>query len=483
MTAQTERQQLEEQLRQSKQREQRAHDALNALLTMAESLVLKPDETDLSDLVNSPTTDEAARQLARLTCKVLECRSVGILALDPSTDMLIPVAVAGITTEHKQQWWATQQQQRYTLHSSFPSEQVMKLHANEVLLLDMQQPQLHNLLAPYQVRVMLVAPMQVSEQLIGLLVLDFDEVEHEHSREEIALARTVAKLVALVIEHKRLFFERATAQVGEIAQRAAKQRMEEFLGIASHELRSPLTTINVNIQVAERLLRKMLSQCPDDMNDLQNTGGAIQEMLSSAGRQVQMLSRLVGDLIDISRIQANKLELHMRQQPCDLAVIVQEAVQNQRHVAPARDIRLAMSLPHRADVPSPIGSEDTLIPIFADADRIGQVMTNYLTNAIKYSATDRPIEIRLLVEGGQAQVTVRDEGPGLSLTEQQHIWERFYQAADTEQQSTDAGVGLGLGLHISRSIIERHQGRVGVQSTPGKGSTFWFTLPLNNQGC
>jgi signal transduction histidine kinase len=117
------------------------------------------------------------------------------------------------------------------------------------------------------------------------------------------------------------------------------------------------------------------------------------------------------------------------------------------------------------------------VPVVADAQRIGQVVTNYLTNALKYSPADRPIEVGLEVDAQQARVWVRDEGPGLPPEDQKHIWDRFYQAEGVAVQS-GSGVGLGLGLHISRTIIGQHYGQVGVQSAPGHGSTFWFTLPL-----
>ena len=117
------------------------------------------------------------------------------------------------------------------------------------------------------------------------------------------------------------------------------------------------------------------------------------------------------------------------------------------------------------------------VPVQADSNRILQVVTNYLTNALKYSEADRPIEAFLAVEGQMARVAVHDQGPGLSPTEQQAIWERFYQVESMKRQS-GYGTGLGLGLHICQTIIEQHQGQVGVQSSPGEGSTFWFTLPL-----
>jgi len=111
------------------------------------------------------------------------------------------------------------------------------------------------------------------------------------------------------------------------------------------------------------------------------------------------------------------------------------------------------------------------------------VMSNYLTNALKYSAPDQPVGVRLQVEGQTAHVRVSDQGRGLSPAEQEHMWERFYRALGIEVQSEAGGAsgGLGIGLYLCRTVIAWHHGQVGVQSSLGKGSDFWFTLPLARQ--
>jgi signal transduction histidine kinase len=170
------------------------------------------------------------------------------------------------------------------------------------------------------------------------------------------------------------------------------------------------------------------------------------------------MARLVNDLVDAARILASKLEIYPA--PCDLAEIVWEAVTEQRAVRPERMICLHM----------PDG-QPALVE--ADADRIGQVVTNYLTNALKYSPDDCPVEVTLAVEGDTARiarVSVRDEGPGIPHDEQARVWERGHRIPDIKPFSE--GVGLGLGLHISREIVQRPGGHAGVQSEPGKGSTF-----------
>jgi signal transduction histidine kinase len=115
--------------------------------------------------------------------------------------------------------------------------------------------------------------------------------------------------------------------------------------------------------------------------------------------------------------------------------------------------------------------------VIADAGRIDEVVINYMSNALKFSREDQAVEVRLETADGLARVSVHDEGIGVPLKEQAHVWERFYQAEAPAWQS-GSQIGLGIGLYISKTIIERHHGQVGIESTPGHGSTFWFTLPL-----
>jgi signal transduction histidine kinase/PAS domain-containing protein len=447
--------------------ERRTQDALNALLAMAEALVQVPDDANSvrklpAEEEKSPATvTEVARRLADLTCSILGCHRVGIFALEPETDMLRPVVIVGLSAEQEQQWRASQQQ--YGRLSDNPySELVSRLHAHEVLLLDITQPPFLDLWNLFGVSRLLIAPMFVGDQLVGILSLDYGGVEHEYTEEETALAGAIAKLAALVIERERLLYERAKAQANELALFEANRRMDEFLGIAGHELRTPLTAISGNIQLALLQVKKSTDDDGTNTGDLASKLELIRTLLDRAERQVRLQNRLVGDLLDISRIQANKIALNL--EPCDLVAIVREAVQDQSLLVPSRSIRLILPA-------------EAAAPVVADADRIGQVVTNYLTNALKYSPADRPIGVFLTIEKQLARVSVRDEGPGLSAEEQQAIWERFYQVKRIRVQS-GSGIGLGLGLHICQTIIEQHQGQVGVQSSPGEGSTFWFSLPL-----
>jgi signal transduction histidine kinase len=252
---------------------------------------------------------------------------------------------------------------------------------------------------------------------------------------------------------------RAETQAQLLTLEETNRRMSDFMSMASHELRNPLTSAKANVQQMERLLHRT-ADAQSEVEESQVT--RLRELAARAERQMNRQDRLVSDLLDLSRIQAGKLS--MRPEFCDLAAIARDTVQEQRTLNGGRHIELTVA-------------PDGELRIRADADRIGQVLTNYLTNALKYSPRESPVEVVVERRGKNAYAAVRDRGPGLPPDEQHRIWERFHRAQGVEVLS-GTGIGLGLGLYISRTIIRRHGGKVGVESTPGSGSTFWLTLPL-----
>jgi signal transduction histidine kinase len=267
-----------------------------------------------------------------------------------------------------------------------------------------------------------------------------------------------------ITEREQLVQERTEAQANELALREAYRLMDEFLGIAGHELRTPLTTIKISIQLAQRQLDRLLKQ--EGLSaGMSHQLSVVQEYLDRTIRQIAMQNRLVGDLLDVSRIQAGRLEL--RRDLCDMAGLVREVVEDQRTLMPERRLELSIAAPGQ-------------FMVITDADRVRQVVSNYLSNAFKYSEASKPVKVNIEEIDGDVRVSVQDKGPGLSSEQLQRIWERFYRVAGVKVK-TGADAGLGLGLHISRMIIERQYGRVGVQSEPTLGSTFWFTLPLAEQ--
>jgi signal transduction histidine kinase len=259
---------------------------------------------------------------------------------------------------------------------------------------------------------------------------------------------------------RRAVGAQAEAQARELALRETHARTDEFLSIAGHELRTPLTSLQMALQLAQRRVQRLIMR--DDLqDDLKSQLHAVTEMLNTAEHQVKAQNRLVGDLLDAARVRAGKLTVHVA--PCDVTTIVRDAVVAQRLVWPQRLIAL--------DVP------DSPVPVEVDAHRIEQVVTNYITNALKYAPPEAPVAVSLRRRGRVARVAVRDEGPGLTPEQQTHIWDRFHRVPGVKQQS-GSDAGLGLGLYISRTIIELHGGQIGVESVPGHGAVFWFTLPL-----
>ncbi len=265
----------------------------------------------------------------------------------------------------------------------------------------------------------------------------------------------------LTLERDRLIREREEALEREGALRETTLRMEASMATVSHELKAPLTVIKGSLQLCERIVQRFV-QTEEPFTVTAREFAYLLSLLEQAKQQVTRENRLVNDLVDVSRIGANQLALF--KVLCDLSTIVKGVVEGERRVACARAILLVMP-PEQA------------VPVLADPDRIEQVVTNYLINVLTYSAADHPIEIRLQVEEQLARVSVRDEGPGIPLAEQGRIWEPFYRVQSTGEQSGEA-VGLGVGLYLCRTIIERHRGQIGVLSAPGDGSMFWFTLPL-----
>ncbi len=444
--------------------ERRTHEALNGLLEMAEAIIKLPDQEEQTDDIYI-----LGAHLAELTRSVLDCQRVGIQLVEPETERVYPVAVVGLSPELEQQWWAEQRQQQASLKDNPMPDLVERLRANEVFALDLREAPFNAAPNPYNVQVMLTAPLCVEKQLVGILTLDYNGETHLYTERELALASAVGKLSAFVFERQRLLRERAEAQGREIALREAKNHMEDFLGIASHELRTPMTTIKANIQLAQRRATAGMRQTDSTEHKLYDTFKMTYDLLTRAEQQVDVLNRLVSDLIDISRIQQDKLQLHIRPEPCNLSEIIQECVHEQCKTIRNRTIELTMP------------KHDLFIQ--ADPDRIAQVVANYLSNALKYSPAHTSVRVildsKLDDENGQpvAFLQVQDKGQGIPQEEQPHIWERFYQARGVTVQS-GSGVGLGLGLHISQTIIARHGGKVGVYSRDNDGSTFWFTLPL-----
>ncbi len=440
-----------------RQLEHRTQAALEALLEMAEAVVLNDMGGAAPD---DATLRVVARRMAELIRQVVGCTRVFVTTVEAETEILRSLAAIGLSPEHEA-YARAHPPGDVRLGELLRPEDAAALRAGTIRITDLGEEGLRDARNPYQTRSVLVAPCLLQGELVGVLTLDYGSAPHIYTAVEQALARAVGQLTALLIERERLLEARAAAQAQVLALKETNAQMNVFLSIAGHELRTPLTSMKVNIQMAERRLREQLAFAGADSRQ-QEKLGTIGALLRRTAGQIERQERLVNDLVDVARIETGRLELAPGE--LDLAAVVRDVVEEQRLVNPSRTISLELP------------TDGQPVPVLADADRIGQVLTNYLTNALKYSAPEAPVEVWLREEDARVRVCVRDHGPGLPRDEQERIWERFHRVDGIEVQS-GSGIGLGLGLYISREMIERHGGQAGVESTPGDGSTFWFTLP------
>lgn len=433
--------------------QRRTREALDALLATARELVATDETAD------SQTVDVVAEHLAVLARRVLGCEIVSLVGIAANTGCFVPLATVGRASADEAAWYKTVS--ALGPEAYYDEEQLERLRLGKPIVVNVPAA-VGQELPTYGTRATAVAPLSTGKRLMGILSIAYASGPHEYTADELELISGFAQMAQLVLQREQLLGEREAARAETLALTEATRRMDEFLGIASHELRTPLTSITANVQLVTRQLQHLNQLASEAEHGQPSRMERVKLLLERTGRQVGRLDRLVGDLLDVTRIEAGKLEL--RPDQCDLMLTVNEAVQEQRAVWPTRTVTLDM--PRLA-----------ALPIHADADRIGQVVTNFLTNALKYSPPEQPVAVHLHTRDNSARVEVHDAGPGLTPEQQAHLFERFYRVPGIEQQS-GSGIGLGLGLHICKTIIERHGGSIGVESRQGEGSAFWFTLPL-----
>ncbi len=230
------------------------------------------------------------------------------------------------------------------------------------------------------------------------------------------------------------------------AQAALQLQKEEFIGIASHELKTPVTSLKAYSQYVEGVLRKdgLLKQA---------------ELVGKMSSQIYKLQNLITDLLDVTKINGGKLQFN--DDFFDFEQMVREVTDDLQLTTHTHEIILNLQ---------PTGM------VWADKFRISQVLTNLITNGIKYSPDAKSIEVTTHVENGEVILSVIDSGIGISPEHQEHLFNRFYRVSGAKE---NIFTGLGLGLYISSEILKQEGGRIWVQSEEGKGSTFFFAIPIN----
>jgi len=293
------------------------------------------------------------------------------------------------------------------------------------------------LLRRLHVRSAMIVPLSANEETFGSLTF-LAEAPRRFGADDLVFARNVARHAALAIRNSRLYSE---------AQEAIRAR-DEVLGVVSHDLRSPTT----NILMTTKLLG--IPSLPHEQQ---------QGMVQIISRAAQRMSRLIEDLITVARIRGGQ-EISLNIHPENPAGIVDEICETFGFQARAKSIEL------QCRKPQPV------LAIKADRSRVLQVLSNLLDNAIKFTPEGGRIVVTCEEVGRGVRFSVKDTGRGIERKDLDRIFDRFWQGKST------AHLGAGFGLAIAKTIVEQHGGRIWAESSPGLGTTFFFTLPLAGAG-
>lgn len=283
----------------------------------------------------------------------------------------------------------------------------------------------------------LIVPLVARDKVIG--VLSFKSRERLFDQSDVELAEELATRAAIAVDNARLYKE---------AQDAIRAR-DEFLSISSHELKTPLTSIILQLQIALRTIEHTERPSKEQ----------VIKMLHGAEKQSKKLQKLINDLLNISLITTGRL--HLEKELIDFSKLVYDVLERFSHLL------------HKENVHVEVDIEDGIEGYF-DHLRIEQVISNLITNAVKYG-NKKPVHITVKKFDHTVRFTIQDKGIGIDPKTQKEIFERFARGVSTRDYR-----GLGVGLYISRQIVEAHGGTITLESEVNKGSTFTLHLPLSS---
>jgi PAS domain S-box-containing protein len=276
-------------------------------------------------------------------------------------------------------------------------------------------------------------PLKVTDKVIGALVWYTTDGTRNYRQRDLELAAELARRAALAVENARLYHE---------SEQATRAR-DQMLGVVAHDLRNPLNTM---LMAAELLADSAPPESPTRRHAT---------IVQRAGER---MNRLVQDLLDVKRMESGQLAIEPRRIAAQS--LVAEAVEMLRSLATSSSIELVLE-----DAP------EELPPVSADPHRMQQVLSNLIGNAVKFTPRGGRIAVQCSRDEDDVRFEVRDTGPGIPAEDLPHVFGQFWQASRGDRR------GIGLGLAIAKGIVEAHGGKIWVESTPGEGSAFFFTLP------
>ena len=281
-------------------------------------------------------------------------------------------------------------------------------------------------------RSLMVVPLVARDRVIGTVSVAFTRPGRRYRRAELAVAEEFAARAALALDNARLFRE----------SREASRVRDEVLRVVAHDLRNPLNTISLTAG-----LLKEQSGRPDTRQRL--------EVIESS---VSRADRLIQDLLEVARLQAGQLPLEIAE--IDTTELLNEVVELHRAQASERGIRLEWDFPAR------------LPDVQADRHRVLQVFGNLIGNALQFTPSAGRVRLQALANQAEVKFVIEDTGPGIQKEDLPRLFQPFWQRVKS------SGGGAGLGLPISKGLVEAQGGRIWVESAPGAGSRFCFTLPV-----
>lgn len=277
-------------------------------------------------------------------------------------------------------------------------------------------------------------PLLAREHLLG--VIGFYREKGGYSEDDLFLTDELARRAAIALDNARLHEQVKTGV----------QARDDMIGIVSHDLRNPVNAVKMLTGVM--LSPERAERSPPEML----------EYATVIRQAAVQMDSLIMDLLDVTRVEAGRLTVDPK--PVDAEELLSDALRTLAPVAEGKGLRLTLN--SRADLPL----------VMADRDRISQALSNLVGNAIKFSPAGSEIGVRVIVLDAEVMFSVTDSGRGMTPEQLAHAFDRFWQSSRTDRQ------GAGLGLAITKGIVDAHNGRIWAESAPGNGSTFYFTVPI-----
>lgn len=384
-------------------------------------------EETLAKIAELAVREIADLCLVEIVESAQEIRRIKVVSRDPEKAALCEQIMQFQIDRRRPHVMGTVMESRQVLHLQRPSAE---------MLAEFAQSEEHlRLLLAAEIRSLVAVPLIVHQQLLGAIAFVSSTASRIYGPAEVRLAQELAQRAALSIENARLY---------RAAQRATQLR-DEMLGIVAHDLRNPLNGI---LLTAQRLRRQEMKGEPPPEPQT-----PVQVIVNAARR----MDQLIQGLLDVTRMEAGRLPIE--QAPVSVPQLLSEVAEAEQTLAAAASIELRLEI------------APELPEVWADRSRLLQILENLIGNALKFTQAGGRITVCADPQGSEVLFRVRDTGSGIAAEDLPHLFDRFWQGR-SERRS-----GAGLGLSIVRGAVEAHRGRIWVESTPGKGSTFFFTIP------